>query len=66
MMVGSVNGGSLVMLRTLAHSQRGQGLTEYAMVLSIVSIAAVATVTLFGDIIIDTFYGMINDAFSGI
>lgn len=54
------------MLRTLAHSQRGQGLTEYALVLSIVSIAAVATVTLFGDIIIDTFYGMINDAFSGI
>ncbi len=52
--------------RDIFRSQRGQGLTEYAMVLSIVSIAAVATVTLFGDIIIDTFYSMINDAFNGI
>jgi len=53
------------MLRTVLHSERGQGLTEYAMVLSIVSIAAVATVTLFGDIIVNTFYRMINDAFPG-
>ena len=53
------------MLRDILRSQRGQGLTEYAMVLSIVSIAAVATVTLFGDIIINTFYSMINDAFPG-
>ncbi len=50
-------------LRHTIRSQRGQGLTEYAMVLSIVSIAAVATVTLFGDIIINTFYSMINNAF---
>jgi Flp pilus assembly pilin Flp len=54
------------MLRIPLHRQRGQGLTEYALVLSIVSIAAVATVTLFGNIIIDTFYGMINDAFNGL
>jgi Flp pilus assembly pilin Flp len=52
-------------LRKLTRSQRGQGLTEYAMVLSIVSIAAVATVTLFGDIIINTFYDMINGSFPG-
>jgi len=54
------------MFRTSAHSQRGQGLTEYALVLSIVSMAAVATVTLFGNIIVDTFYSMINDAFKGL
>lgn len=54
------------MVRSVFRSQRGQGLTEYAMVLSIVSIAAVATVTLFGDIIVNTFYTMINDAFSGL
>lgn len=50
----------------ITRNQRGQGLTEYGMVLSIVSIAAVATVTFFGDIIIDTFYFLINDAFSSI
>ncbi len=53
-------------LRDIIRCQRGQGLTEYAMVLSIVSIAAVATVTLFGNIIIDTFYGLITDAFEGL
>jgi len=47
-------------------SQRGQGLTEYVLVLSIVSIAAVATLTFFGDIIVNTFYSMINDAFNGL
>jgi len=52
-------------VRDIFRCQRGQGLTEYAMVLAIVSMAAVATVTLFGDIIIDTFYGMITDAFNG-
>ena len=50
----------------LLRCERGQGLTEYAMVLGIVSIAAVATVTFFGDIITTTFYGLINDAFSTI
>lgn len=50
----------------ITRNQRGQGLTEYAMVLSIVSIAAVATVTLFGNIIIDTFYALITDSFEGI
>ena len=50
-------------VRDILKTERGQGLTEYAMVLSIVSIAAVATVTLFGDIIINTFYSMINDVF---
>jgi Flp pilus assembly pilin Flp len=54
------------MLRNYLHSQRGQGLTEYALVLSIVSIAAVATVSLFGNIIITTFYGLINDTFGGL
>lgn len=54
------------MLRKVAHNERGQGLTEYALVLSIVSIAAVATVTLFGDIIVNNFYSLINDAFDGI
>jgi len=53
-------------LRPILQSQRGQGLTEYAMILSMVSIAAIVTVTLFGDIIINTFYALINDAFSGI
>ncbi len=52
-------------VKDIFRCQRGQGLTEYAMVLSIVSLAAVATVTLFGNIIIDTFYTMINDAFTG-
>lgn len=52
--------------RHLIHGERGQGLTEYGLVLSLVSIAAVATLTLFGDIIVNTFYSMINDAFSGL
>jgi Flp pilus assembly pilin Flp len=56
----------LAKVREYFRCQRGQGLTEYAMVLGIVSIAAVATVTLFGDIIIGTFYTMINDAFTNI
>jgi Flp pilus assembly pilin Flp len=55
-----------IMFKIPLHKQRGQGLTEYALVLSIVSIAAVATVTIFGHIIIDTFYGMINNAMSGL
>ncbi len=50
----------------ITRNQRGQGLTEYGMVLSIGSIAAVATLTFFGDIIIDTFYFLINDAFAGL
>lgn len=54
------------MVRALRKSQRGQGLTEYALVLSIVSIAAVATVALFGDIIVNTFYSIINDALGDI
>ena len=65
-MVSSMIGGLITMFRIPLHNERGQGLTEYALVLSIVSIAAVATVTLFGDIIINTFYGMINDAFGGL
>jgi len=52
--------------REIFRNQRGQGLTEYAMILAIVSIAALATLTLFGDIIINTFYSMINDAFTGL
>jgi Flp pilus assembly pilin Flp len=55
----------VVKVRDFIRCQRGQGLTEYAMILSIVSICAVATVTLFGHIIIDTFYSMINDSFPG-
>jgi Flp pilus assembly pilin Flp len=54
------------MILKILKNQRGQGLTEYAMILSIVSIVAVGTVTFFGQIIIDTFYGMINDAFNGL
>jgi len=46
--------------------QRGQGLTEYAMVLGLVSVAAVLTLTIFGNILVDTFYSLINDAFVGI
>jgi len=56
----------VVKVREMIRCQHGQGLTEYAMVLSIVSIAAVATVTFFGDIIVNTFYTMINNAFNGI
>lgn len=50
----------------ITRNQRGQGLTEYGMILSVVSIAAVATLTLFGNIIIDTFYVLITDAFASI
>lgn len=50
----------------ITRNQRGQGLTEYGMILSVVSIAAVATLTFFGDIIIDTFYVLITDAFASI
>ena len=45
--------------------QQGQGLTEYAMILGLVSVAAILTLTAFGSIIVDTFYSLINDNFPG-
>ena len=54
------------MIRHWIKNQKGQGLSEYGFVLSIVSIAAIATLTLFGDIIVNTFYNMINDAFDNL
>jgi Flp pilus assembly pilin Flp len=47
-------------------NQKGQGLTEYALILSLVCIAAVAALTIFGNLIIDNFYTIINDAIQGL
>ena len=46
--------------------EKGQGLTEYALLLGIIAVAVVGTLTLFGNVIIDTFFTIINDSMSGL
>jgi Flp pilus assembly pilin Flp len=46
--------------------ERGQGLSEYALLIGLIAIVAVAALALFGDVIGNTFYGAITDAIGGL
>jgi Flp pilus assembly pilin Flp len=52
------------LLRRLRRDQRGQGLTEYIIIVALIAIAAIGVVTLFGDNIRDIFAGA-SDALAG-
>ena len=56
---------SVVFIKRIIANERGQGLSEYALLLGLVAIAAVAALTLFGNTINNTFYGAITDAIGG-
>jgi pilus assembly protein Flp/PilA len=53
---------NVVVVFRVFKDEKGQGLTEYAMLLGLIAIAAVAAVGLFGNTIATTFYGAITDA----
>ncbi|MFH1130833.1 MAG: Flp family type IVb pilin [Pseudomonadota bacterium] len=46
--------------RRLRRDQRGQGMTEYIIIVALIAIAAIGVVTLFGDNIRDLFAGATN------
>ena len=48
------------------HNEKGQGLTEYALILGLIAIAAVAAMALFGNLISGTVYGVITEAMAGL
>ena len=52
--------------KRFGRAEKGQGLTEYALLMGLIAIAAVAALALFGNTINDTFYGAITDALNGI
>jgi len=52
--------------RTLIRNERGQGLTEYALLIALVSIAAVAAMTLFGSTIVNNFYTVVTDTIANL
>ncbi|MBI2893268.1 MAG: hypothetical protein HYY06_06920 [Deltaproteobacteria bacterium] len=51
-------------LRKLLRDSRGQGMTEYIIIVALIAIAAIGVVTIFGDNIRDLFAGATN-ALSG-
>ena len=53
-------------VKWLKKCEKGQGLTEYALIMALVAIAAVAALTIFGNTITTTIYGAITDALEGI
>ena len=53
-------------VKWLRKAEKGQGLTEYALLMGLIAIAAVAALTMFGNTINDTFYSAITDALNGI
>ncbi len=50
--------------RRLRRDQRGQGMTEYIIIVALIAIAAIGVVTIFGDNIRDLFAGA-TDALAG-
>lgn len=52
------------MLKQLLRDKRGQGLTEYIIIVALIAIAAIGVVTLFGDNIRALFAGA-SDALAG-
>jgi len=46
-------------------TQRGQGLTEYAMILVMICLACIVVLGSLGQILVNTYYTLINDAFPG-
>lgn len=51
-------------IRRLRRDQRGQGMTEYIIIVALIAIAAIGVVTIFGDNIRDLFAGA-TDALAG-
>ena len=50
--------------RLARHNVRGQGMTEYIIIVALIAIAAIGVITLFGDNI-KALFGMSADALSG-
>jgi pilus assembly protein Flp/PilA len=50
----------LRLLKKLHRDQRGQGMTEYIIIVALIAIAAIGVVTIFGDNIRDLFAGATN------
>ena len=57
---------NVVFFRRRIFDEKGQGLTEYALLIALVAIAAVAALAMFGGMINDTFYSAITDAMEGL
>jgi Flp pilus assembly pilin Flp len=57
---------NVLFVKRFVDAEKGQGLSEYALIMALVSIAAVAALTLFGHTITTTIYGAITDAINGI
>jgi pilus assembly protein Flp/PilA len=57
---------NVVFFKEKIRNEKGQGLTEYALLLGLIAIAAVAVLTLFGTTINNTFYSAITDAMQGL
>ena len=47
-------------LRRIRRDRRGQGMTEYIIIVALIAIAAIGVVTIFGDNIRDLFAGATN------
>jgi pilus assembly protein Flp/PilA len=48
------------LLRRFGRDQRGQGMTEYIIVVALIAIAAIGVVTIFGDNVRDLWTGAVN------
>jgi pilus assembly protein Flp/PilA len=48
------------LLKRFRRDQRGQGMTEYIIIVALIAIAAIGVVTIFGDNIRDLFAGATN------
>jgi Flp pilus assembly pilin Flp len=57
---------NIMSVRCFLRNERGQGLTEYAMIMGLVAIVCVAAVSLFSETIQDTFYSVIGDTVAGL
>jgi Flp pilus assembly pilin Flp len=51
--------------KSAAWGKKGQTLVEYALILSLISLILVATLTLFGDVLIN-FYNQVTDSLGNV